>query len=257
VNVFILCTCRKAELLPASTLVFDTLRVGYPTARVTVFLNAVSAEAWTREIVEATGRARVDELVELPERTIHHEWIESLVSTEDDPFVLLDTDVLFWRRCEHWRFERQLAGRLIPEYFDPWANCITRPRLHGSHLWIRPREVRPAIDSYRSQFPVTPFNPGANLFYPVYLPYAEKGQLTNYFHDTCCLLYHAIGGEAFTERQLDCYDHLNCGTISDLVAPHLPAVDLAGLNRGLLAEPRRARGLWRDQERYYRKHADV
>jgi hypothetical protein len=255
VNVFVLCTCRKAELIRASTLVFDTIRVGYPTAGVTVFLNAVEDERWAREIAAACREAGVERIVDLAERTIHHEWIERLVAEEDEPLVVLDTDVVFWGSCERWRFSSPLAGRLIPQYFDPWANCITRSRLHGSHLWIRPAEVRAAIDRYRAQFPSTPFNPGANLFYPLYLPASRNGRRVSYFHDTCCLLYHAIGGDAFTAAQLDAYDHLHCGTISDLVGPRLPSIDLPALHRGWLADPRTARGLWREQERYYRRHA--
>jgi hypothetical protein len=251
----VLCTCRKAELIRASTLVFDTLRVGYPTAHVTVFLNAVEEPGWAREITDACGRAGVDRVVELPERTIHHEWIERLLSEEDEPMVVLDTDVVFWSPCESWRFKRPLAGRLIPEHFDPWASCITRPRLHGSHLWIRPAEVRAQIEKYRAQFPATAFNPGANLFHPLYLPSSRNGRRVSYFHDTCCLLYHAIGGDAFTSTELDAYDHLYCGTISDLVGPRLPSINLEALHRSWLADPSTTRGLWRDQERYYLEHA--
>ena len=254
-NVFVLCTCRRLELIRASTLVFDTLRVGYPTAHVTVFLNALEPDDRVAEITDACRRAGVERIVDLPEGTIHHEWIERLVAEEDEPLVVLDTDVVFWSSCEDWSFARPLAGRLIPEYFDPFANCITRPRLHGSHLWVRPREVRAAVEEYRAQFPSTRFNPGANLFYPLYLPAMLNGRRVSYFHDTCCLLYHAIGGDAFAPAQLDAYDHLFCGTISDLVGPRLPSIDLAGLHRKWLAEPRTARGLWREQEQYYRANA--
>jgi len=38
-NVFILATCRKPELLRMATLVFETIRVGFPTASINVFIN--------------------------------------------------------------------------------------------------------------------------------------------------------------------------------------------------------------------------
>jgi len=250
-NVKILVTCRDREILRGSTLVFDSLRVGYPTAHVTVYLNNIQDKSCEHEIREACEKAEVDSVIEIKNSTIHHVWMETLVMTEDEPFICLDTDIIFWDNCEEWVFHKPVAGRLIPEFWDDFTNCITRPRLHGSHLWVRPKEVRELIESYRKQFPVTPFNPGANLFYPIYLPFKFKGKTINFFHDTACLLYQAFGGDAFEEKHLNCFDHLNAGTISDLVAPRLPDVRLREAHFAIFENPSLARGAWRMQDKYY------
>lgn len=250
-NVKILVTCRDREILRGSTLVFDSLRTGFPTAHVTVYLNDIKDLSCKEEIIEACKKAKVDNVIDLKNPTIHHVWIETLVMTEDDPFICLDTDIIFWGKCEEWAFFKPLAGRLIPEFWDDFTNCITRPRLHGSHLWVRPVEVRKLIEDYRKQFPVTPFNPGANLFHPVYLPFMLKGKVLNFFHDTACLLYQAFGGDAFEEKHLNCFDHLNAGTISDLVSPHLPDIRLREAHFAIFENPSLARGAWRQQNNYY------
>jgi len=250
-NVKILVTSRDREILKGSTLVFDTLRIGYPTAHVTVYLNNIEDKSCEQDIRQACEKAEVDKIIEIKNTTIHHVYLETLVNTEEEPFVALDTDIIFWDKCEEWSFFKPLAGRLIPEFWDDFTNCITRPRLHGSHLWVRPAEVRKLIEDYRKQFPVTPFNPGLNLFHPCYYPFILKGKTLNFFCDTACLLYQAVGGDAFEEKHLNCFDHLNAGTISDLVAPRLPDIRLREAHFAIFENPNLARGAWRQQNKYY------
>ncbi len=54
---------------------------------------------------------------------------------------------------------------------------------------------------------------------------------------------------------MDCYDHLNCGTISDIVAPHLKDLRLRESHFAVFENAQLARGAWKNQDNWYRKHA--
>lgn len=265
-KVYILATCRKPELLPATLLVFDTIRVGFPTASIDVHINGICCDplrALEYKVMKVNGA-----LYKMAQ-TIHHEWIESLIYRENEPFFICDTDVIFWDNFEKWDFSgHALAGRYIPQFYDEFSKCITRPRLHTSLLYIDPVEVRKQIKAYYNQFPDTPFNPKPNLFYPMFHPLMEPvasenaddrlfpfgGRLfTNYFYDTCSMLYHAIGGLPFNEEHLNCFDHLHCGTISDIIAPHLSiGKDLVAKHQAAFANPQLAKGCWKHQNEYFK-----
>lgn len=252
-KVHILVTCRKRELFRASTLVFESLRTGFPTADIVIHPNSMrnaDLADLCKVVRDTLGTQTLDGVEYRETKTIHHEWIEHLVETEREPFWICDTDQIFWSKVEDWRFGDPLAGRLIPQWFNEYCNCIDRPRLHTSLMWIDAPVLRRRIADYRAQFPKDVFNPAANLFHPVYLPIAPG---TNLFMDTCCLLYQALGGTAFTAEQLDAYTHMNFGTIEDLVLPRLKdGKELARVRADFLAHPANYRGAWRAQEEYYR-----
>lgn len=245
-NVFVLATCRKPELAAMTRLVFATLRVGFPTAAVTVFLNGPDCEANCTDIRSVAESAQCKVVAHEP--TIHHKWIEKLTSSETEPFFILDTDVVFYEIFERFSFTTALAGWRIPEWKDEFTKTITRARLHTSLLYIDPVKVRDQVAKYQSRFPVTDFNPLANLFYPLCLPLKEEG----HFYDTCGMLYHAIGGAAFTDEQLDCLFHFNFGTISDIVIPLLSNPEkMEWARHGVLNNTELGRGAWRQQMEYY------
>ena len=241
-RVHILLTIRKPELYTASTLVFSTLRVGFPTAQVTVYRNRIN-----------DARPLEDAGIEYREiDTIHHEWIESLLATEEAPFWILDTDVHFWESVEGWQFTEPMAGRLIPQFFDEYSNCIDQPRLHTALMWLDPVTLRNKVKEYRAQFPKHGFNHLANLVHPICLPIRRGRTL---FFDTLSLMYHAVGGQPFTTPQLDAFEHMNFGTISDLVLPRLKdGPEFARRRAAFLACPGAFRGTWRSQEEYYARH---
>ena len=244
-NVYILATCRKLELLPYTLLVFQTIRTGFPTSKIYVAGNQLESYA-VDAIMKSCSKADCE--FENGPETIHHKWIESLVQNGKEPFWILDTDVKFWQSMEGFKTDHALAGRRIPEWRDEFTNAITRARLHTSLLYIDPVKVREAIKTYDAQFPDTPFNPRLNLFYPACHPIKSQP----YFYDTCGLLYHAIGGQAFTDKELDCYDHLNFGTIPDVVLPRLKdGAAMQSVRSRFSHEPEFGRGAWRLQEEYY------
>lgn len=246
-RVLILATCRKPELLPYTLLVFKTLRVGFPTAEISVHLNGAEGSGlngWAATVMEAAQMAGCK--VEVIAEITHHEWIEKLTQTEICDFWILDTDVIFYASVEGWTFETPLAGALIPEFNDPFLCAITRSRLHTSLMHIRPIELRTATLKYEEQHPQTIYNPMVNGIYPQCYPLNGK----SYFNDTMSLVYHAIGGTAFTPQQKDAYFHFHFGSFSDLVLPKMPKEMLAARTE-VLANPSLGIGLWRQQEEWF------
>lgn len=245
-TVHILSTCRNTDLLPYSLLVFDSLRVGFPHADVTVHINKRGMDEDSFDIIKKRAALEGCDTVEAD--TIHHEWIEQLVKQNSEPFWICDTDVVFHGEVEGWEFSTPLAGRRIPEWDDEFTKCITRSRLHTSLMHINPVEVRAAIKNYNSKLTETEFAPPCNLFHPLRIPFNSR----TYFHDTTSLLYHAIGGQPLTPLQLDCFSHFDFGTISDLVLTHLSnREDMAEKRDHALHNPELTKGEWRRQEEYY------
>jgi hypothetical protein len=249
-NVRILATCRNPELLPFTTMVFDSIRTGFPSAQITVFGNNLDGDI--KEAVDAKCFESGCRFLNLP-GTIHHDWILSLLDNATEPFWICDTDVVFHSNFERFEFNEALCGWRVPEWLDDFSGCITRSRLHTSLLRFDPAKVQQKTSDYDGEIAETPFTPRVNLINPLVVPF--KGN--PYFYDTCSLLYHAIGGKAFTDEQKDSYTHFNFGTISDLVLPRLPeneANDLKAQRDFLLKNPAMLKGQWRNQEQFYSNH---
>lgn len=238
-KVFILATCRKEELLPYSLLVFKTLRVGFPTADVRVHLNGSGTAALMGTEFTALPITEIGE-------TTHHDWISGLLLEQNEPFWLVDTDVIFYGKVEHWEFGGPLAGYRIPEFNDPFLKAITRARLHTSLLYVNPEYVRLAWKSYLGRHPSTRFNPAADCVNPLYMPLNRQ----TIFYDTMALMYHAIGGEQFTPEQKNAYFHFHFGTFSDLVLPSMPD-EMKLLRNHVLHQPEAGIGMWRAQDEWF------
>lgn len=245
-RVHILASCPTPDALPYTLLVFDTLRVGFPTADIMVNVNGKSGE---QEVAEACRKAGVE--CAPCGNTIHHEWIDDLFDYKTEPFWLCDTDMVFYAPVEGWTFDAPMAGWRIPEWRDDFSRCITRPRLHTSLMWIDPMRVHTDLAKFNAELPQGPFTPFVNPVYPLVIPF--KGQ--RYFYDTCSMLYHAIGGQAFMDAQKEAYFHANFGTIESLVLPRLPdAARMKAARDAVLKDHSLGRGMWREQEAYYANH---
>lgn len=246
-KVFILATCRKPELLPAATLVFKTLRVGFPNNQVHVTLNTSVLGCEFSKIAEV---ADSESCVIDTEQTIHHEWIEDLVHNQDEPFIILDTDVVFHKQFDVTGLDQTyLSGDYVPQFFDKFSGCITMPRLHTSLLYIDPVEVGKRLDVWQSRILKTPFTPSAKVIHPMVIPVHG----TNYFYDTCSVLFHAISGTKFGPEKLDCYDHLNCATWVDLAEKAYPG--MSQIHQRIYDNPATAKQLRPLQREFYRNNA--
>lgn len=246
-NVFILATVRNPELRDAALLVFDSIRVGFPTANIKVFLNRLDPESKMAVMSKCLHvGARVIEV-----DTTHWDWIENLVEWEQEPFVLCDTDVIFWEKVEDWQFDSSLAGLYMPEFHDEFTKAVTKPRLHTSLLFVKPVELREQIEKYYATIPDSWFTPKPNLFATQFVPRIEHDFAVNDFYDTCSMLYHAVGGEQFSAEQVGAYSHLHCACSSDIVGPHVTDGGMQHRHRMIFKNPELARGIQEKQAAYF------
>ena len=247
-RVHILASCPNPKLIEYTTLVFRTLRVGFPTATVTVWLNNMGQaeeSKLSRLCVAGDNEARVCDYS-------HHEWIEMLCGTEKEPFWICDTDVIFFESMEDYRFSGAISGWRIPEWDDEFTGCITRPRIHTCLMHIRPADLAEDIAAFKGSYnAMEDISPLPNLFAPLVVPMDGR----HYFYDVCGMLHHAVIGEAFTDEIKDKFFHFNFGTISDRVLPHVKdGKNMAAAREMVLNDPQLGRGAWRLQEEYYRQH---
>lgn len=217
INVFILTFCRNLELFYGTELIFKTLRVGFPNAKVTVVDNASLPE--TRHEIELLAKKNDCQFIQLNSPGVqHHEFIKDTIyasaknKTYRGPLAFLDPDVCFWHCCEEFDFDGLIAGKLFDKFFDYMTQTITMPRIHPSFFWVQ--DVVKLMDEIRKikvkRFDFEPF-----------LPYSCMIGEIWYRFDTGASLYAAISStvSGFTEEHFNCYDHLYCGSHFDWVYP--------------------------------------
>jgi hypothetical protein len=244
-TVFIITWCQDCDCLYGSTLVFSTLRIGFPDAKVIVVDNGSKPEL--RKLVLEKAAAAGCETRVLTKSVPHGKLVETLILESEEPCVFVDSDIVFWESVQSWDFRPWLmAGRYIPA-MQMGGQRMT-PRLHTSHLWIPdPAALRAKIrEVHRS-------HPGcANLF-----EYRADPSTCLYW-DTASALYLALGQHAlpFSEAQLDAYDHVFGG--SDASYAHSSNIDpdvishLKDWHARARDDYRTLRGVWREQEKVFR-----
>lgn len=247
--------------MDAVRLVFGTLRTGFPTARVEVTGNGLDWGA----AQEVQGLChRVGGNYTHGRETSHDAWIENLIMTKAQPFWICDTDVVFFGCVENW-FEGSrvsVAGRFEPEFLEEWTRTRHVARLHTCLMYVNPNLLRPAMRAWQGQVPALWGSAQMNLVRQMFIPVrnaaewrmqngkvSDKGETL--FYDTMAGCYQAGIGEPFREVQDEAFEHLHCGTYADLVSPHLSLPDLQASHRAIYAEPARARGIRKEQMKYY------
>lgn len=211
VSVHILATCIDRAMVRNTLMVFETLRIGFPNARVFVYGNGLDAASGddARKAARKVGA----EFHAFPVRP-HGQWIESLIGKQTQPFWICDTDITFHKSVEGW-FEGAtdlFAGRYEPEFFEPWTQSQHVARLHPSLMWFNPRSLRAAIRAWPGTHPWLN-SVEKTLIRWTFVP--VRGDLC--FYDTCAGLHHALGGTHFTRDQNDCFSHRFSGTYSHLI----------------------------------------
>ena len=83
-KVHILATVRKPELLEAATLVFSSLRTGFPCAQLVVWANGLVDPAAEKAIHQCAVAVGGEYRPLAP--TVHDVWVESLVQYSLEPF---------------------------------------------------------------------------------------------------------------------------------------------------------------------------
>lgn len=244
--IHILATCRKLPMLRSSTLVFDTIRVGFPDEQIHVTVNTDIADA-KREIVQSCEKVKATYEHAC---TVHHKWIRDTLERSRSPLWICDTDMVFFNKFDASSLlGSALAGTFTPRFMDPFSKCMTMERLHTCLLYMHPRMIQHRITSWQLQVPETKFTPKVDLIDPLVIPTLHG----NTFFDTCSLLYQAIGGQSFNDKQLASFAHLHCGTWADMIEPVMPG--MLSMHKQAIENPEFAKNLRKLQSDFYAKHA--
>lgn len=240
-TVVIITFCPAPLLSYGTLLVFKTLRIGFPTARVVVIDNGSH-----KSVLPDIERAAVDAGCEFRSIRMRHfvdnlRWL-LLEQEEFGPFVLLDPDVMLWEKIEDWKFDPYLmAGRLMPWMFTI-DKRVCGTRLHPSHLWIpSPDALRGAVsgimdrDTWSTLIGSCEMNNGISL-------------------DTLSPLYIALKDRchSFTDDELDHFDHLCFGCHLPLMpCPVEDGFYLPAHKQAAAGDISSLRGLWRKQNAFH------
>ena len=205
-RVFCITYCRNPSLYYGTSLIFKTIRVGFPDAEIVIIDNASAFGVDdTRKLAESVGA----KFIPLSVERRHQEILADIVHSADVPTAIVDPDIVFWERADESKC--LIEGRLIPDFLDPYTGCHTHERLHTSFLKFRP-ELRDVImDISADKFDWQPFA-------PVML------EIDGWHRwDTMAGLYASIKhlAKPFNEDDLNKYDHLFCGSHLDLVVGKL------------------------------------
>ena len=246
-DVHILVSCVNPSLWDINTLVFKTLRTGFPTANIYLYANNLTTKQ----------NERLSTLVDYSSYKIrslkHDEWIRHLIETQENPFWICDADVVFWNSIEDWQFIASIAGRGEPAFIEPLTKTIHMSRFQTGLLWIDPIKVRSNIEGWNNCFPkdFVATVPDKDLIKPLYIP----GPRGTYLYDTLVRYMQAFTGQSFTNEQNQAFEHLNCGTYVDLYGPAIGEPGMEDLYHRIANDVTIAKGLWAEQLVWFRKHS--
>jgi len=242
---------NEKHLVTGATLVFDTIRTGYPNAEIECFDNTKDKDLSCR--IEASCNIVDAKYIQLQTEKRPWTWMEEQVYSEKGKIIFVDADIMFWENCEEWNFKDALfAGRYIPTYYEPLFNGYCFARVHPS-LFIIPnveKMVKRIDEARKKHWVFDPFS-----FYS----FKTAGKWV--YYDTLACLTNVFQDEAFIFEQehLDCYDHLFGGHMAEAVADLREAKDkeayLSWLEAARSGNIDKLKGIWLDQEIYYRKVA--
>jgi hypothetical protein len=249
-QLYMLTWCNQVENLYGTTLIFTTLRIGFPNTNICVVDNA--SLLTLRPQIRQLAQEADCEFIQLDQEIKHDEFLEQTLSKQSEgTAIFVDPDICFWKSVEDWNFDALVAGRLIPKHSCEYTRCITYPRLHTSLLWIPDiRAFRSEMETLRGHFfQFSPFRPF--MF-----------RLNNLWHrfDTGASLYAALPNRMFpfVEKELEAYDHLFCGTHLESVAAKVrPDYGLLfeRMHKHAQVDYRALKGAWRIQEEYFQSLA--
>lgn len=249
--VVMLLTCTRKSL-PVSALSLETVRVGFPTATIKVYLNAPSSEvvsALYPKIIAAQAQ-----MIYLNQ--VHHaEWLKDVINEHHDAakLVILDGDCIFWRNCEWFEFNEPIAGYLVPKIWNEFTGCVSLARLHTSFLVIRPGQLMRSISLAYASYKEHPWF-DVELIKPQ-IVFQDKKPV---YLDTLCNLCQAIEYSTFEEQHMECYDHINSGSFYDDIMERFSeksATAFDAVHQAARSDFRKLRGLWREIDAYYKEKA--
>lgn len=250
-----------------ATMVLDTIRVGYPTAFVDVYLNHREhppKNGLFNHLAHERALKAGCQFHLLNRNFSHAEWLRDRIVEhasdigDSEPLIFVDGDVGFHKCCEGWSFDKTFfAGYYIPSLFNDFTDCKSFDRLHTSHLWcLNVRSMWRGIDK---NFPAN-VRPRADLC-PLDLisPRVMFASGIPYFWDAFCGLYQMYGGTAFTPEHLEFYEHLTSASAFDVMMSFSKnPLGLTWLHTEGYKDISKLKGiLWESHNQYYLNKASL
>jgi hypothetical protein len=114
-HVYIMTLCQRAELLYGSTLVFKTLRTGFPNSLIHVADSASTPAA--RQAIRQAAESCGAKFWQLDGRLELYDFLRRAVELQKTgQAAFVDPDICFWESVEDWQFDGLAAGRYIPRH---------------------------------------------------------------------------------------------------------------------------------------------
>jgi uncharacterized protein (DUF736 family) len=218
-----------------SGMVFKTLRVGFPTLRIVVWNQ-------TDKTIEGDFRVKTSSF------KTHSDWIKYLIETENESFILCDTDIVFYASMEDDFLKVKnvaLYGRLLPKFYDVISQAISLPRFHPSLLLINPIVTRYKI----AQEKALSYSHDVDTYFVESFYFYANNQ--RYFSDTMASLTGLLMFcKPFSEVELNKYCHLFCGTFLNKASKVL-GLEFKNVHKEVSSNPNAGKGLWKQQEAYF------
>lgn len=252
-------------------LVFKTLRVGFPHSPVTVYGNGLRSD---HAAAVQQAAASADAEFNWIRPTAHDVWLEHLIRSQDAPFWICDTDMVFRSPVPEPSPGVWLSGRFEPGFNEEWTRSWHVERLHTCLLYVNPVHIRALMRSWLHQHVPDIFSHAGCQFVRQHFVAVNETvgrrstaatgassngggapppyhQPTTHFYDTAAGLWHAFGGTPFDAEQDAAFEHLHCGSYSDLIGRCESLKDLPAVHAAVLADGKLADGLKAAQQKYY------
>ena len=250
IKVFILTYCKWIQQLYGTTLIFQSIRTGFPNAIITVIDNASVPSA--RKEIKQLALSNNCRFFQIENEVPHHVYLQDLIM--DQPLagtvVNLDPDIVLWKNCENWHFNALLAGGLIPAHNNELSPSNVRPRLHSSFYWIQDIEKLRNKIKYFKRISGNEFDP--------FRPVAIKEGKRWYRYDTGSTLYMALQKYCycFTKKEYSAYNHIIGGThlniyINKIKVPKTKQL-LRRLHTFAKTNPMKLHGMWKPLFQHYK-----
>ena len=177
-TVYTLLYCRANEDKEGNFIFFDSVRKGFPNAQINVYSNANSKEF--NKKAKSKCESIDANFIELKDEIQHYYFIEHILNAKNKPFYIIDPDTVWFDEMP-LKFDADIAGRYIPNFYDKYSDTNTFSRLHTSCLYVNPVSTKEHLAQ-------TAFSGEINLIKPTIF-YLNK---IRFRHDTCSSLYHFL-----------------------------------------------------------------
>lgn len=241
--------------LDTARLFVKTIRVGFPTWEIQAHFASIDTllieECIKQNIGVYTTSLQHSAFIDLYVRNARNH----------KTLVFCDPDVIFYENMEWVDCGSEapfIMGTYCPQYVNEVYRAIEYPRLHTALMYVnKPREICALLDKRGPVQHLCNENPWTQHVFSI------NGM--NYMLDTGASVYGMLNSKGimvpFSDDFRERFSHIHSGTMSPIVAPYLKKREGFELVHKLALEnPEALRGLWREQDLYYKQnqnYADV